>query len=647
MIDVKKLTVQQRIRLVMGADCWSNYDLDGKIYKFSVADATIGLRKMEDGKDTPAVAFPSAQMLSHTWNLPLTRQLGNAIANECIQRNVDVILGPGLNIKRTPLNGRNFEYFSEDPYLTGVLGREYVLGVQEKHVGTCAKHFCCNNQEFSRQWVSVDVDERTLREIYLEAFRITCQAKPWSVMCSYNLVNGRRMSENGKLYNLLRNEFGFDGIVISDWEAVKNPQATVEQGLALTMPYQEHLQQQLFSLAEQGKLDETTLNECAQQVVDFAEKCHEQSKLRKIDMTLDQRRDVALQIARQGIVLLKNNDCLPLMPDQSCVVSGAPSFVYYFGGGSSQVTPEIPFIPLNDALQKLGVNSIWSESVWEPCGHQAHVGNVAQCLVDCAMADVTILAVGNQSSCEHEAFDRQTIKLSREEETVIHDVARVSKRTVVVVYAGSAVDMSNWIDEVDAVVWAGYNGQYGNVALAEVLTGKVNPSGHLTETFPISLKDIPAEESYSDSSVICYDEKLNVGYRYFSTFGEQVLFPFGYGLSYSKFNYDNLTVTPSGNGYNVCFIVTNISDVDGYDVPQVYVGQVAPNVYRPSCELKGFDKVFVKAHQKVDVCIHLDRHSFEHYSVADDKWIADTAPYDIYVSHHACDTSLSKRILLK
>lgn len=648
-IDVKKLPLEDRVKLTMGANCWNNYDLGGKLYRFTLSDATVGLRTSKDLDDwssgvIPAVAFPSAQMMSHTWNLPLVKRMGNAIANEAIERNVDVVLGPGLNIKRTPLNGRNFEYFSEDPFLTGVMGREYIRGVQEKHIGTCMKHYCCNNQEFSRHWVSVDVDERTLREIYLEAFRIASEAKPWSVMCAYNLLNGRRMSENRKMYDLLRKELGFDGIVVSDWDAVKDPKATVEQGLALTMPYDERLQQRLLESAEKGNVDEDALNDCALQVVEFSEKCERESRLRKIDMTLDERRRVATDVAREGIVLLKNDSVLPLQSTEKCLVTGAPSFRYYRGGGSSEVTPEIEYIPLLDALKAEGVDAEWCESIWESIGHQTHVGNAAEALKRAAASDVTILTVGDPRDCESEAYDRETISLSREEITLIHDLARVSDKLIVAVYAGSAIDMSDWIDDVDAVVWAGYGGQYGNTALAEVLSGKVNPSGRLTETFPLSIDDIPACDSYSDSTVICYDEKLNVGYRYFSTFGVPVLFPFGYGLSYSEFEYDNLTVERKGDGVDVSFDIINISETDGYEVPQVYVEEIVSKVYRPTRELKGFDKVLVKAGERVRVTIGLDRHAFEYYSVADNAWTRNDTTFRIIVGQHSEDVGLSEKV---
>lgn len=260
-MDIKRLTAVEKVKLVMGADFWSNDSLDGRIYKFAVSDGPVGLRHPRKGSQVnegvvPSIAYPSSQVLSQTWNKEMAYLVGKSIANDCIEQDVDVILGPAVNIKRNPLCGRSFEYYSEDPYLAGTIAREYILGVQSMNVGTCLKHFCCNNMEFSRHWASMEVDERTLREIYLKPFEIACEAKPWTIMCSYNLVNGRRMSENDKLYNIVKNEFGFDGLIMSDWDAVKDPEASLNAGLSLEMPYNERHHNEMVMKAENGLLNE-------------------------------------------------------------------------------------------------------------------------------------------------------------------------------------------------------------------------------------------------------------------------------------------------------------------------------------------------------------------------------------------------------
>jgi len=649
-MDTKKLTAEQKVKLVMGADFWTNYDLDGAIYKFVVSDGPIGLRQPLDRTTTEqhdcikSVAYPSFQILSQTWDTELAYKLGYSLGNDCIEQKVDILLAPGVNIKRLPTCGRNFEYLSEDPFIAGTFAREYIKGVQEKHVGTALKHFCANNCERARHWVSSEVDERTLREIYLRPFEIALEAKPWTVMSSYNLVNGVRMSEHEKLYGVLRGTFGFDGLIMSDWEAVKDSEASLNAGLNWEMPYNEKHQKEMLAKAE--KLDREKLDEGARRVIELAEKCGKESKLRKIDMTIEERRAVALKIEEEGIVLLKNEGVLPLKGGKT-VVTGAAAWHYYYGGGSSNVFPEREFEPLETALKNEGVDAAYVESVWDVDGHQANLSNLKGAVRAAAVAEYTVLCVGEPSTCEFESDDRQQIKLSKEEELAIHSLAQACDKLIVVVYAGAAIDMSDWIDEVDAVVWAGYGGEFVNKAVAEVLAGKVNPCGKLTETFPLSLEDVPAENAYSDEAVILYSEGLNVGYRYFDTFGVPVLFPFGYGLSYSEFNYSNLTVEKAGDKVNVGFDIENLSGVDGKEIAQVYVREITKEVYRPYKELKAFKKALIKAHGKERIELTLGRDAFAYYSVAKDKWTVHGGVYEICVGASVDDIRLSTKIVLE
>jgi len=648
--NVSKLTKEQKVKLVMGADSWTNYDADGQVYKFLVSDGPVGVRK-PDCRDfdnqsgvTKSVAYPSGQILANTWNPSLARLMGNAIANDCIEQGVDIILGPGVNVKRLPICGRNFEYVSEDPYLAGTLAKEYITGVQEKHVGTSLKHYCCNNSEYSRHWASMEVDERTLREIYLKAFEIACQAKPWTVMCSYNLVNGVRMSEHKKLYDVLRKEFGFDGLIMSDWEAVKDPAASLNAGCNWEMPFNKEHQKSMLDKARSNELDEQKLDESAMQVVALAEKCEAERKLRKVDMSVEQRRRAAQTIAEQGMVLLKNDGVLPLKTPQNVLVTGVPARKYYYGGGSSNVDPERDFVPLADALAKDGVNATFFESVWETGGHQAHVGNLKACVAKAAEADCVIVTVGNSNACEYESADRQTMRLTAEEELCIHALANVCDKVIVAVYAGAPIEMSSWIDEVSAVIWAGFGGEYASEALSNLLTGKVNPSGKLTETFPLRLEDVPAYNSYVDEAVMCYTEGLNVGYRYFETFDEPVLFPFGYGLSYSEFEYSDLTAEVVGDKVEVSFDITNVSDVDGTEIAQVYVSELTKEVYRPNKELKAFERVQLKAGETKRVRLTLNKDAFAYYSVAKDCWKVHGGIFEIQIGKNCSEIQLKQRV---
>lgn len=652
-MDISKLNKIQKVKLVMGADFWSNDTADGSLYKFVLSDGPVGLRQPLD-KSNPeqkevikSVAYPSAQVLSQTWNCDLAKLLGKSIGNDCIEQKVDIVLGPGVNIKRLPTNGRNFEYYSEDPYLAGTLAKKYIEGVQEMHVGTCIKHFCCNNSEFSRHWASMEVDERTLHEIYLKAFEIAMEAKPWTVMCSYNLVNGRRMSENNKLYNVLRNNFKFDGLIMSDWDAVKDSEASLNAGLNLEMPYNENHHNLMMKKAQENILNERKLDESAVKVIELAEKCEKESKLRKMDMSINERRNVALKIAEEGIVLLKNeNNVLPLKHEKKIFVTGDPTSRYYCGGGSSQVCPELPFISLEEALKAECDDVQYYESIWEKLGHLAHVGNAKKALEYSAQAEYTILAVGDSANLEFECADREGIKLSKEEEILINDFAKVAKHLIIVVEAGSAIDMSSWIDKVEAVVYMGYGGELGHKALANILVGKINPSGRLSETFPLKLEDSPAMKSYHDSSVMKYDEGLNIGYRYYETFNVPVLFPFGYGLSYSKFEYSNLKIEQIKDVYKVSFDIENETEIDGAEVCQLYIREVVKEVYRPDYELKGYEKIFIKAHEKKKVIIELKRKDFAYYSTYYDEYHVKPGAFDILIGKNSHDIILKERIIV-
>lgn len=652
-MDISKLNKIQKVKLVMGADFWSNDTADGSLYKFVLSDGPVGLRQPLD-KSNPeqkevikSVAYPSAQVLSQTWNCDLAKLLGKSIGNDCIEQKVDIVLGPGVNIKRLPTNGRNFEYYSEDPYLAGTLAKKYIEGVQEMHVGTCIKHFCCNNSEFSRHWASMEVDERTLHEIYLKPFEIAMEAKPWTVMCSYNLVNGRRMSENNKLYNVLRNNFKFDGLIMSDWDAVKDSEASLNAGLNLEMPYNENHHNLMMKKAQENILNERKLDESTVKVIELAEKCEKESKLRKMDMFINERRNVALKIAEEGIVLLKNeNNVLPLKPEKKIFITGDPTSRYYCGGGSSQVCPELPFISLEEALKAECDDVQYYESIWEKLGHLAHVGNAKKALEYSAQAEYTILAVGDSANLEFECADREGIKLSKEEEILINDFAKVAKHLIIVVEAGSAIDMSSWIDKVEAVVYMGYGGELGHKALANILVGKINPSGRLSETFPLKLEDSPAMKSYHDSSVMKYDEGLNIGYRYYETYNVPVLFPFGYGLSYSKFEYSNLKIEQIKDVYKVSFDIENETEIDGAEVCQLYIREVVKEVYRPDYELKGYEKIFIKAHEKKKVIIELKRKDFAYYSTYYDEYHVKPGAFDILIGKNSHDIILKERIIV-
>lgn len=643
------ITDEEKLRLIMAKDWWETDDLDGKIGKVKVSDGPVGLRCLAvtdswaNDSIYPSVAYPCYQMLSQTWNLSMAWKMGRAIADDCIEHNVDVLLGPGVNIKRTPLCGRNFEYFSEDPYIAGMFGKLFVEGVQEGHVGTSLKHYCCNNREYSRYWLSSEVDERTLRELYLKPFEIAVQAKPWTVMTSYNLVNGVRMSANKKLNDVLRQEFGFDGVIVSDWEAVQDPLDTLHAGLDLEFPHNDKHAEEMQQHLAAGRLDLECLDKCSGRIVALGNKAAFEKKMQKVQYSVEERIAISQEIEEEGIVLLKNNGVLPLK-NEKLYVTGLPSQIYYHGGGSSAVIPNRPFVPLDEALRNLGYDAYYSESIGKIYGANVSMGNLRQACLNSEQSDVTIFTVGTGAGAEVEETDRRDITLTPEELSALRCLRRYAKKLVIVVYAGSAVDLSEFDKLADAVVLAGFGGQNVSQAVANVLTGNVNPSGRLTETYAYSVKDIPSEQTYRDEAVMVYEEGLNVGYRHFETQGVDVLYPFGYGLSYSDFVYSDLKVKVESDCVEVCLQVENLSDVAGKEVVQIYVKEENPVVYRPIRELKAFEKVFIKAHEKVKVNFSLGVDVFSYYSTEKKQWVINPGDFMIEVCKNAHEILLGEKI---
>ena len=479
-MNINDISLEDKIRLIIGKDAWSFYTINGNLPEILVSDASMGIRKFN--KETKlfveSIAYPSEQMLANSWDLDLAYNMARAVANDAKEFNVDILLGPGVNIKRLPTNGRNFEYFSEDPLLAGLMGKAYIEGIQVENIGACLKHYACNNTEISRKWNNMVVDERTLNEIYLKPFKIACKANPWTLMTSYNLVNGKRMSAHKELNEKLRNEFNFDGLILSDWNATQDLNDTMLSGLDITMPYEERLIKPMLDMAKNSKINEEALNKRVEHILRNIYKINDSKKDRKITITKEERNNLCQKIEEESIVLLKNNNnVLPLNTKQKVLVTGAPTFEYAFGGGSSEVKPSKKFKWLGIAMSELGGNILLSESIWNTLGEQANMGNMVDTCEKAKVSDVVILGVGNDKFTEGESRNRQHIKLSKEQVNAIKYIRRFAKKLIVIVYAGAAIDMSEWVDLVDSIVWAGFGGQYVSEALANVLYGKVNPSG--------------------------------------------------------------------------------------------------------------------------------------------------------------------------
>ena len=641
---MNNLTNQEKIKLVIGQDWWKSNNLKGKLDFFKVSDGPLGLRCLKNTDSwannsiIPSTAYPSYQMLSQTWDLSMARLMGNAIANDCIEHGVDILLGPGTNLKRTPICGRNFEYFSEDPLLSGLFAKEFIEGVQEKHVGATLKHYACNNREYSRYWSSMEIDEQTLHEIYLKPFKIACEAKPWMVMSSYNLVNGVRMSENKELYDVLRKDFKFEGVIVSDWEAVQSSKRSIESGMDLIMPYKESYETELLNSLANNELNLNCLNESSQRMLNLIKKNSIERESRKIDLVEEERINISQTVIENGIVLLKNNDILPLDKGNKVLVTGYPAIKYYRGIGSSEVIPNRDFKTLTDSLNDVGINSDYSLIVEISDSNNVVFGNVYAACQKAQQYDATIVTVGNGYGCEIESRDRQNIKLTNEEYDLVRYLRKYSKKLIVIVYAGSAVDL-NLIDELaDAVILAGFGGQCVSQALANIICGNVSPSGRLSETYAKSLDDIPSTHSYIDEKVMIYEEKENVGYRYFTSNGVDVLYPFGYGLSYANFKYSNFKVETSDGKVIVSVEILNDSLYCAKEVVQLYSYR-EDSTNRPLKELKAFTKIELEPNKSVTVQFTLTEKDFLDFDVVSKSWKLLEHNFKLAISKD-CNTDL-------
>ena len=536
------------------------------------------------------------------------------------------------------------------------MAREYIAALQSEGAGACVKHFCCNNLEYNRLQQSSEVDERTLREIYYKPFEIAVEAKPVSLMSSYNRINGVFGSEYKKGYDALRIEYGFDGLIVSDWDAVRNRTAAAKAGCDLEMPYHSEHYDALVADFKAGKISEEEVDICAQRVLDLVYRCKEMQSGKTRKHTQEERIAFTQKAEEEGIVLLKNNGVLPLKEGQSLSMCGwfarpcaykrkKPELIC--GGGSGMVERITPMFDMLEIMQREHGGKITYEPAFSEDGVDSSFMIPGNAVDNAAASDVNLVFAGTGAHLESEGGDRQKMELYSAPVQTILDTAAVNKNTVVVLFAGSPVDMSEWIDEVAAVVYVGFPGERGGEAIANVLTGKVNPSGKLSETFPLSYEDAPAAHGYADSKLTRYEEGLDVGYRYYDTYSVPVLFPFGYGLSYSEFAYRNLTLDLADDKLKVNFEIENLSRIDGKEVSQVYVRAVNSYLYRPYKELKGFAKTLVKAGGSECVTVTLNKRAFEYWSVANDRWDIEDGIYEIIVGASVADEKLSAKVRIK
>lgn len=645
--DINNLTLEEKLRLLTGKDFWQTDDANGKLYSVFMADGPNGLRKCEGERTKESIAMPCIAAIANSWSEEAVFLNSSTIADECVEQDVDILLAPGVNIKRTPLCGRNFEYFSEDPYLSGTLAKAYIRGLQENGVGACIKHFCCNNREYDREFISSEVDERALREIYVLPFEIALKTEPWLVMCSYNPVNGIYTSENKKLLkDCLRDRLGFSGAIVSDWGAVHNSYKALKATLDLRMAFDERAYGELKSAYDKGLLTDAEINFSVGNLLRLIEKAEKaKAEKRKVRFSVAERRERALSVARESIVLLKNEGVLPLDPRKNVYVAGwFASDPPYGGGGSSKVYTTFKA----DSLDKL----IHERSGARASCRQYFSEDVMygeKCLLEsAAAAEQVILCVGEDERKNKEGADRTTLRLSEMQENVIKQVGKVNKNVTVVVYAGGAIDMSPWIDSVNAVVYAGFCGETVNLAVADILTGKVCPSGKLAETFPLSIADTVAYPYEPNGYCDRYDEGIFVGYRRYDRDRTEVLFPFGYGLSYANFVYSDLAVQKTGEtSFTVSFDVENVSDVSGKEIVQIYVKDIVSSVSRPEKELKAFVKKRIEAGKKERITVKLEADAFAFYSAALNDWYVENGEFEIQIGASSRDIRLKERVTIQ
>ena len=638
--SVNDLTLEEKAALTSGTNPWSLGNVAAKgLPNYTITDGPHGLRKarntesMDVEENVPATCFPPAAGMACSWNPELVERVGEAMGEECIQEQVAVILGPGVNIKRNPLGGRCFEYWSEDPYLAGHTAVGIVKGVQSKGVGTSLKHFAANNQETDRLRISATISPRAMREIYLPAFEyIVKTAQPWTVMCSYNKINGVFSSQNRWLLtDVLRGEWGFKGIVMSDWGAVSDRVAALNAGLNLEMP-PSNTDNQIVAAAKDGRIPATQLDEMAQGMIDLVAKARPAMSRDGYQYDVDAHNEVARQAAVESMVLLKNEDAtLPVAKGAKIAVIGEFARTpRYQGAGSSLINPT-KLTSFLDALEERGVTADFAPGFTLDDAAQ-DPALTEQAVTAAQQADVVLLFLGLPAAYESEGFDRTTLDIPAKQVEVLDAVAAANPNVAVVLSNGSVVSLP-WQGRAKAILETWLLGQAGGAALADVIFGDETPSGKLAQTIIDDVNDDPSAMNWpGEEGHVDYGEGVFVGYRYHDTFRKQVTYPFGYGLSYATFDVHDATVAKTGpRTAEVTVTVTNTSDVAGAETVQVYVAPPKAKVARPVHELKGFAKVALEPGESKNVTIALDDRAFAYWSERFDDWHVEGGTYTVEV----------------
>lgn len=658
--SVKDLTLEEKASLTSGGDAWHLQGVEHKgIPGYMITDGPHGLRKSlasntseTDLNDSvPATCFPPAAGLSSSWNPALIRKVGEAMGEECVQEKVAVILGPGVNIKRNPLGGRCFEYWSEDPYLAGHEAVGIVEGVQSKGVGTSLKHFAANNQETDRLRVDARISQRALREIYLPAFEhIVKTAQPWTIMCSYNRINGVHSAQNHWLLtDVLRDEWGFKGIVMSDWGADHDRVASLNAGLNLEMP-PSYTDDQIVYAARDGRIDPAQLDRMAQGMIDLTNKARAAMSIDGYRFDVEAHDEVARQAAVESIVMLKNEDAiLPIDPAGGKKIAVIGEFARtprYQGGGSSHITPT-KMSSFLDALDERGIKADFAPGFTLDLA-PADSALTLEAVETARDADVVLMFLGLPEEAESEGFDRTTLDIPAKQVDLLRQVAAENPNVVVVLSNGSVVTVHPWAGAAKSILESWLLGQAGGRALADVIFGETSPSGKLAQSIPMDINDDPSMLNWpGEEGHVDYGEGVFVGYRYYDTYNKAVDYPFGYGLSYATFEIGDVIVAKTGaNTASVTVTVTNTSDTPAAETVQVYVAPGKADVARPVHELKGFEKVFLGAGESKTVTIELNERAFAYWSEKYNDWHVEAGEYTVEVGVSSRDIAASVAVTL-
>lgn len=653
---LNSLTLEEKASLCSGKTFWLTKEIEGKVPSVWMSDGPHGLRKEKASAGTnimrpaeTATCFPTAVTTGSSWDVELLEEVGNAIAEEAKCLGVTTVLGPGINMKRSPLCGRNFEYIAEDPFLAGRLGASYVHGVQKNGIGVSVKHFCANNQEHDRMSIDTIVDERALREIYLSAFEyIVKKEQPKTIMSSYNRVNGTYMAENKRLLtDVLRGEWGFEGMVVSDWGGINDRVEGVKAGNDLEMPGNGGMNdRKIVKAVKAGELSMEDLDKVVLRLIKFAIEAKPNESTGDIDF--DKHHALARKAAANGAVLLKNDGGLPLSGNENIAVIGTlAKELRYQGAGSSHINcPKT--VSFTDALDEAGKKYTYS------AGYSLKGDGYNEKLINKAVEaskgkDAVLVFVGLTAAYESEGFDRRHMEMPSSHVTLINEILKVNQNVIVIISGGSPVVIGDWADKVKSILNMYLTGQAGGEATLDLVYGAVNPSGKLAETYPIANEDALSSAYYQmGPRSVEHRESIYIGYRYFDTAGKDVRYPFGYGLSYTNFEYSDIKLSASaineGEDLVVSFKIKNVGERDGAEVAQVYVSAPESKIYKAQKELKGFAKVFLKAGEEKEVNITLDSRAYAYYNVNINDWHVESGAYKILVGASSRDIKLESEV---